>query len=91
MLSNDLSIGQVVINTSGRDAGRLFFIVKIFDKEHVLISDGKKRKLDNPKLKKVKHLQKYKVLNQVVKEKLESKESITDAFIRAELNKLNIV
>ena len=91
MLSKDLSIGQVVINTSGRDAGRLFFIVKIVDKEHVLISDGKKRKLDNPKLKKVKHLQKYKSLNQVVKEKLESKESITDAFIRAELNKLNIV
>ena len=24
MLSNDLSVGQVVINTSGRDAGRLF-------------------------------------------------------------------
>ena len=91
MLSNDLSVGQVVINTSGRDAGRLFLIEKLVDKEHVLISDGKKRKLDNPKLKKVKHLQKYKVLNQVVKEKLESKESITDAFIRAELNKLNIV
>lgn len=45
MLSNDLSVGQVVINTSGRDAGRLFFIVKIVDKEHVLISDGKRENL----------------------------------------------
>ncbi|MGL5717557.1 MAG: KOW domain-containing protein [Paraclostridium sp.] len=91
MLSKDLSIGQVVINTSGRDAGRLFFIVEIIDKEQVLISDGKKRKLDKPKLKKVKHLQKYNELNQTVKEKLESKESITDAFLRAELSKLNNV
>ncbi|MGL4797197.1 MAG: KOW domain-containing protein [Paraclostridium sp.] len=91
MLSTDLSVGQVIINTSGRDTGRLFFIVKIVDKDHVFISDGKKRKLDKPKLKKVKHLQKYNVLNQAVKEKLESKESITDAFLRAELTKLNNV
>lgn len=91
MLSKDLSLGQVVINSSGRDAGRLFFIVKIVDKEHVLISDGKKRKLDKPKLKKVKHLQKYNLINLQVKEKLEAKESITDAFLRAELTKLNKV
>lgn len=91
MLSKDLSLGQVVINSSGRDAGRLFFIVGIVDKEHVLISDGRKRKLDKPKLKKVKHLQKYNLINLQVKEKLEAKESITDAFLRAELTKLNKV
>lgn len=91
MLSKDLCIGQVVRNLSGRDTGRLFFIVKVIDKEYVLISDGKKRKLEKPKLKKVKHLQKYDIINHVVKYKIESNNSINNAFIRAELGKLNYV
>ncbi|MGL5642678.1 MAG: KOW domain-containing protein [Paraclostridium sp.] len=91
MLSKKLSIGQVVINLSGRDAGRLFFIVEVVDDEYVFISDGKKRKLEKPKLKKVKHLQKYDIINNAVKDMIESKESITNAFLRAELGKLNNV
>jgi len=91
MLSKNISIGQVVKNTSGRDTGRLFFIVKIIDDEYVLISDGRKRKLGKPKLKKVKHLQKYHIINNTVKNMIESKEYITDAFLRAELGKLNNV
>ena len=91
MLSNDLSIGQVVKNISGRDSGRLFFIIKIVNEKSVYISDGKKRKLEKPKLKKVKHLQKYGIINCEVKNKIELNESITNAFIRAELGKLNNV
>ncbi|WP_330375157.1 KOW domain-containing RNA-binding protein [Paraclostridium sordellii] len=91
LLSKDLCIGQVVRNLSGRDTGRLFFVVKVIDKEYVLISDGKKRKLEKPKLKKVKHLQKYDIINNVVKYKIESNNSINNAFIRAELGKLNYV
>ena len=91
MLSKDICIGQVVRNTSGRDTGRLFFVVKVVDDEYVLISDGKKRKLEKPKLKKVKHLQKYDIINSTVKSMIESNESITDAFLRAELGKLNNV
>lgn len=56
MLSDNLSIGQVVKVSLGRDQGNLFFVVKIINNEYVLIADGKKRKLDKPKLKKVKHL-----------------------------------
>ena len=91
MLSKDICIGQVVRNTSGRDTGRLFFIVKVVDDEYVLISDGKKRKLEKPKLKKDKHLQKYDIINNAVKDMIESNESIKDAFLRAELGKLNNV
>lgn len=91
MLSNNVSIGQVVKNTSGRDTGRLFFIVKIIDDKYVYIADGKKRKLEKPKLKKVKHLQRYDIINNIIEKKIESKESITNAFIRAELGKLNNV
>lgn len=63
MLSDNLSIGQVVKVSLGRDKGNLFFVVKIINNEYVLIADGKKRKLDKPKLKKVKHLKKYDFIN----------------------------
>jgi ribosomal protein L14E/L6E/L27E len=89
MLSSKASVGQVVQATSGRDAGRFFFIIKIIDDEYVLISDGKKRKLDKPKLKKVKHLKICGSINKILKDKILSKGEITDAFLRAELTKLN--
>ncbi|MBP1856457.1 ribosomal protein L14E/L6E/L27E [Clostridioides mangenotii] len=89
VLSEDLSVGQVVKVSSGRDKGRLFFIVKIVDDEYVLIADGKKRKLVKPKLKKVKHLKKYNFINDEVKRKIISDQEITDCFLRAELTKLN--
>ena len=89
MLSNKLSIGQVVQVSSGRDAGRFFFVIKVIDHEYVLISDGRKRKFDKPKLKKVKHWKRYNVINEMLKDKILSEQEITDAFLRAELTKLN--
>ena len=86
MLSEKIRVGQVIKCTSGREVNRLFFIIKIVDDKYVLISDGKKRKLDRPKLKKVKHLKLYEIFNNEVKNKIVS-EQITDAFLRAELTK----
>ena len=86
MLSEKIRVGQVIKCTSGREVNRLFFIIKIVDDKYVLISDGKKRKLDRPKLKKVKHLKLYEIFNDKVKNKIVS-EQITDAFLRAELTK----
>lgn len=50
--------GQIVISKAGRDINRKFVILKIIDENYVLISDGKLRKIDKPKLKKNKHMQK---------------------------------
>ena len=86
MLSEKIRVGQVVKGLSGRETGKLFFVVKIVDHEYVLIADGKKRKLDRPKLKKVKHLKLYNLYNNRVENKIASEE-ITDAFLRAELTK----
>ncbi|SHH45246.1 KOW domain-containing RNA-binding protein [Tepidibacter thalassicus] len=89
MLLNDLSVGQVVMSKSGRDKGRLFFVLKIVDDEYVLISDGDLRKLEKPKLKKVKHLIKYKLISENVKSKILGNEKIDNAFLRCELKRLN--
>ncbi|MGL5312211.1 MAG: KOW domain-containing protein [Peptostreptococcaceae bacterium] len=89
MLSNNLSVGQVVRSTSGREKERLFFVVKVIDSNYVLIADGKKRKLGKPKLKKVKHLEICNVINEEIKNKILSQKDTVDAFLRAQLTKLN--
>ena len=88
MLSENLSLGQLVRASCGRDEGKYFFIIKLVDESFVLISDGKSRKLDKPKLKKIKHLIVEKYVNEEIKMLLQNRNKITDSYIRAELNKL---
>lgn len=64
--TGDLVIGQIVKSKAGRDKDRLFVVIDLFDDVHVLVADGDLRKLEKPKKKKVKHLQKYnKVITQI--------------------------
>jgi len=50
-------LARVVISKSGRDQGRMFVIVKVVNERFVLIADGDLRKIENPKLKNIRHLQ----------------------------------
>lgn len=52
--------GQVVRSKKGRDEGKVYIIMEIIDDDLLLLVDGKLRKLDRPKRKKVKHLYIYK-------------------------------
>lgn len=56
---NQLVIGQVVRSIKGRDKGKVQLVINLLDESHVLVVDGKRRKLDKPKKKKIKHLQKF--------------------------------
>ena len=49
-------LGSIAISTAGRDKDKMFIIVGVLDKEHVLIANGKSRKIEKPKRKKLKHL-----------------------------------
>lgn len=48
--------GDLVISKSGRDKGRKLVVVKVTDENYVLIADGDLRKIEKPKVKKVKHI-----------------------------------
>lgn len=52
-----MQVGTVVISKSGRDKNNLFVVIKI-EGQYVYIVDGKIRRLENPKKKNKKHLQK---------------------------------
>ncbi len=49
-------IGSIAKSTAGRDRGRIFIIVGVLDDSHVLVADGRLRKIEKPKKKKLKHL-----------------------------------
>jgi|GEM_PF-388454 len=49
-------LGHFVVSKCGRDEGRAYVVVRIVDGDFVMVSDGKVRKLDNPKKKRKKHL-----------------------------------
>lgn len=48
--------GSIVKATAGRDKDS-FFVVLSTDSEFALIADGKRRRVEHPKRKKVKHLE----------------------------------
>ncbi len=48
-------VGTVVISKSGRDKGKVMVIVKETE-NHLLVCDGKERRLERPKRKNPKHL-----------------------------------
>ena len=57
MFSFSFNIGDIILATRGRDSERLLVVVGVLDENYVLIADGKSRKADFPKKKKIKHIE----------------------------------
>lgn len=75
----NLKVGQIVRSKKGRDVGRVFVITEIIDDDYLHLVDGKLRKLDRPKKKKVKHVSIYNdIVNLNVKD-------LNDSYIRKQL------
>lgn len=51
-----MEIGDIVISLKGHDASKPFVVVAAVNAQFVLIADGKTRRLENPKLKRKRHL-----------------------------------
>jgi ribosomal protein L14E/L6E/L27E len=85
----DLSIGQIVISTAGRDKEHKFVVSGIIDDKFVYISDGDMRKLEKPKKKKTKHLKKFNHIAEDIRDRLESRERPTNSEIRKLLKSID--
>jgi large subunit ribosomal protein L14e len=53
----DELVGRLVLSKAGRDRGKPFVILKVINDRFVILADGDLRKVDNAKLKNIKHLQ----------------------------------
>ncbi len=71
-----LERGRLARALAGRDKGEVFVITEILSKDYVLIADGKRRSLRNPKKKKIKHLSLYK--DKIILDG----DNLTDSYIR---------
>jgi hypothetical protein len=56
LISEEL-LGRIVQSKRGRDRGKSFVVIKVVNDNYVIVADGDLRKIDNPKLKNVRHLQ----------------------------------
>jgi len=81
-------LGQLVRSIAGRDKGRFMVIIDIIDDNYVHIVDGDLRRVENPKKKKIKHLQLLNKRADFIAEKLAKKRKITNEDIKKALTEL---
>ncbi len=80
----DIGKSDMIVSLAGRDKGQLFFVVDT-DGDFVLIADGKGRKLETPKRKKRKHIQKVLQADTRVAEKIRNGDKVLNSELRREL------
>lgn len=84
----DVDIGQVVRSKAGRDKGRYFIVIGIEGNDYVFIADGVLRKVENPKKKKLKHLEIKNELIGEIKEKISNSKRLSNSDVRKALEAL---
>ena len=86
--TTDIKVGQVVKSKAGRDKDKIFVVLSIVDESYVMVVDGKLRKLENPKKKKIKHLSLYNSIIDDLSDKKANNE-MNNAYIRKALAPFN--
>jgi ribosomal protein L14E/L6E/L27E len=79
---NDFTVGQVVRSLAGRDKGQYMVVIEVVDDQFIYIANGKLRKVNNPKKKKVKHLAKTNHIATEIRDKILDGKKISNAEIR---------
>ena len=80
----NLIISDVVLSTTGRDKGKIFYVIGIED-DMLLLANGKDRTLDKPKRKKQKHVQKVLRSETRVAVKLKNGDKVLNSELRRDL------
>jgi len=87
--SKKFVLGEYVVSKAGRDKDRIFIVTSILDEIYVAVADGDLRKIDNPKKKKIKHLNPMDKISEEIADKLNNNKKVTNLSVRREIEKLN--
>lgn len=79
--------GDLVISAAGHDKDKYFIVTGLIDEIYVWIADGKSRKLDKPKKKKVKHLKLVKKADSGYTE-ISERRKLTNSALRKHIAKV---
>ena len=80
----DISKSDIVISLAGRDKDKLFYVMDVED-NYVLLADGKGRKLENPKRKKLKHVRRVTRTETRVAVKILNGDKVLNSELRRDL------
>jgi len=80
----DINISDVVVSTTGRDAGNWFYVVNE-DPVYLFLANGRDRTLEKPKRKKRKHVEKVLRSETRVAEKLRHGDKVLNGELRRDL------
>lgn len=85
---NFFETGDLVISAAGHDKDKYFIVTGVSDTVYVWIADGKSRKLDKPKKKKVKHLKLAKKADNSFTE-MNERRKLTNSALRKHIAKVS--
>ena len=83
----DIAKADIVISTAGRDRGGWFFVVST-ENGYALIADGKSRKIEVPKRKKLKHVRRVTRTDSRTAQKILSGEAVLNSELRRDLARI---
>lgn len=83
----DIYPGRVVVSTAGRDKDRYFVVLSV-DGNYCFLADGKSRKVDMPKAKKIKHLRVTEFFLEEIADRIAKNQTVTNSFVRKEISRL---
>jgi len=84
----NISIGQLVTSSAGRDLASVYLVIGIKDNNYLLLVNGRDRKYNNPKQKNIRHVNVLEAIAQGVAEKLQSGNPVTDEELRQAISVL---
>lgn len=84
----EIRVGSKVRSIAGRDKGCDFLVMKA-DTQYAYVADGDIRRVENPKKKKLKHLQASSAVSVSIAEKLAAASEVTNAEVRKALAEFN--
>lgn len=80
----EIQKSDVVCSRAGRDKGKLLFVVEV-DGNYAILADGRGRKLENPKRKKLAHVSFHASGSCRVAQKLRDGEKVSNSELRRAL------
>ena len=81
---SEIQIADVVRATAGREAGKLFYVLKV-EEPYLLLVNGKDRTLEQPKRKKRRHVEEVLRSETRVAEKLRQGDKVLNSELRRDL------
>ena len=73
--------GDIVLSKAGRDKDLLFFVLKV-EENYVCLVDGDVHKVENPKRKKIKHIEKTDFYSEKMATKLKNGRRLTNQDVK---------